>query len=366
MTLPSSRRRCRLPVALLVLLLTGNVLFIPVAGKCQVSPSHFSFALTGGKVIPTAGSPFGGDNPTYGFDAAVCWRQEDEQQYWTTFWNHPYAGIRTNYAHILNGIAGDRFGLAGFLQGPITRHIDWVYGAGFSLYTRPYRFTHDPENIYIGSVVNCLIDVGLVLNFPVGENYTLFATGKLVHSSNGYLYKPNHGLNYLQAEVGCRFGAAQSPVKTSLQDSTFTPFGRWFVMVAPGAAMSRNDPLDKIVYYPTYMSQVGYTRYFHPCFAYGGALDLSYNFAHRKLAPVDEWPVYPAVSVFGDCLWGTFDLRLGVAHYLSYYPQNWFQYYERVAIYYRFGEELRHRAGVGMKVHGDHIDFVEWTYSIEF
>lgn len=366
MTLPSSRRRCRLPVALLVLLLTGNVLFIPVAGKCQVSPSHFSFALTGGKVIPTAGSPFGGDNPTYGFDAAVCWRQEDEQQYWTTFWNHPYAGIRTNYAHILNGIAGDRFGLAGFLQGPITRHIDWVYGAGFSLYTRPYRFTHDPENIYIGSVVNCLIDVGLVFNFPVGENYTLFATGKLVHSSNGYLYKPNHGLNYLQAEVGCRFGAAQSPMKAPLQDSTFTPFGRWFVMVAPGAAMSRNDPLDKIVYYPTYMSQVGYTRYFHPCFAYSGALDLSYNFAHRKLAPVDEWPVYPAVSVFGDCLWGAFDLRLGVAHYLSYYPQNWFQYYERVAIYYRFGEELRHRAGVGMKVHGDHIDFVEWTYSIEF
>lgn len=366
MTLPSSRRRCRLPVALLVLLLTGNVLFIPVAGKCQVSPSHFSFALTGGKVIPTAGSPFGGDNPTYGFDAAVCWRQEDEQHYWTTFWNHPYAGIRTNFAHILNGIAGDRFGLAGFLQGPITRHIDWVYGAGLSLYTRPYRFTHDPENIYIGSVVNCLIDVGLVFNFPVGENYTLFAAGKLVHSSNGYLYKPNHGLNYLQAEVGCRFGAAQSPVKPPLQDSTFTPFGRWFVMVAPGAAMSRNDPLDKIVYYPTYMSQVGYTRYFHPCFAYGGALDLSYNFAHRKLAPVDEWPVYPAVSVFGDCLWGAFDLRLGVAHYLSYYPQNWFQYYERVAIYYRFGEELRHRAGVGMKVHGDHIDFVEWTYSIEF
>lgn len=366
MTLPSSRRRCRLPVALLVLLLTGNVLFIPVAGKCQVSPSHFSFALTGGKVIPTAGSPFGGDNPTYGFDAAVCWRQEDEQHYWTTFWNHPYAGIRTNFAHILNGIAGDRFGLAGFLQGPITRHIDWVYGAGFSLYTRPYRFTHDPENIYIGSVVNCLIDVGLVFNFPVGENYTLFATGKLVHSSNGYLYKPNHGLNYLQAEMGCRFGAAQSPVKAPLQDSTFTPFGRWFVMVAPGAAMSRNDPLDKIVYYPTYMSQVGYTHYFHPCFAYGGALDLSYNFAHRKLAPVDEWPVYPAVSVFGDCLWGAFDLRLGVAHYLSYYTQNWFQYYERVAIYYRFGEELRHRAGVGMKVHGDHIDFVEWTYSIEF
>lgn len=338
---------------------------MPNLAVAQSQPSHVAVALTGGKVIPTVGSPFSGNSPTVGLDAALFWRQDDQQRYWTYFWHQPDFGLRANYAHVANGIAGDRLGIAATFQAPIVRHIDWVYSVGLSFYTRPYSLTHNPDNSYIGSVANCLIDFGLVAHLPFDGNYDLFLSGKVVHSSNGYLYKPNHGLNYLQAELGCNFGPIRKTLDPLDTDSLFVPYGRFFLAIAPGAAMSRHDPIDKIVYYPTYMSQIGYIRYPHPCFALGGAMDLSYNFSHRSMASSDEWPVYPALSFFGDCLWGPVVLRLGVAHYLSYYPQNWFQYYERVALYYRFGADMRQRAGIGMKVHGDHIDFVEWTYIIE-
>ena len=194
-------------------------------------------------------------------------------------------------------------------------------------------------------------------------------TAKLVHSSNGYLYKPNHGLNYLQAELGLRYGPARRHYRhrpSFFSDSTFLGYGRPFLLVAPGAVMSRYDDLDDIIYYPTYLLQLGYIRQVHPCFAIGGALDLSYNFSHRRMAPTDELPVYPAAFGFFDTQWGPLTLRLGLAHYLAYYPLNWEQYYERVAVYYRIGNAGHHLVGAGMKVHYDHIDFIEWSYIYEF
>ena len=339
------------------------LLAIPLLSTAQ--PTHYSLSLTGGKTIPTQGSPFGGNSPTLGVDASIYWLQGDTSVYWQRFWRLPYFGIRGNYAHVINAIAGEKLELASIFQGQVYRGLDWVYSVGISYYTNPYSRSHDEKNSFIGSALNCLIDLGFLYNWDLTANTTLFLSGKLVHTSNGYLYKPNHGLNYLQAELGLRVGPTHPHLTLPGRDTNYHSFGRLFLSFAPGAVMSRNDPIDQIVFYPAYMFQLGYIRYPHPAFAYGAALDLSYNFAHRKLAPADEWPLYPALSAFGDCLWGPFVLRLGMAHYLAYYPQNWFQYYERVALYYRFGRDQRQHAGIGMKVHGDHIDFIEWTYGIE-
>lgn len=329
-------------------------------------PSHLSFSATGGKVIPTSGSPFSGSNPTIGVDACLLWQQADTSVYWQRFWRIPYLGIRTGYARIVDGIAGDRFALAGTLQAPVTRHIDWTFSGGFSFYTNPYSRSHNPENSYIGSIANCLIDFGFLYNLPLGGNTTLFFSAKIVHSSNGYMYKPNHGLNYLQSEAGLRLGPRRQALRLPAADTAFRPYGRGFVMLAPSAVMSRYDPLDQITYHPAYTAQIGYLCHFHPCFAAGGALDFSYNFSHTPLASVGQYPVYLAATLFVDDQWGPLVMRIGVAHYLAYYPLNWEQYYERVALYYRLGPARDHYVGVGMKVHGDHIDFIEWTYAIEF
>lgn len=334
----------------------------PVAAQ----PSHLALSAVGGKVIPNSGSPFAGQTPVVGIDACFLWQQADTAVYWQRFWRIPYIGVRTGYAHLVDGIAGDRFVLAGTIQAPVTRHLDWTFSTGFSFFTLPYSRSHDPANVYIGSVANCLIDLGFLYNLPLDGNTTLFLSTKLVHSSNGYMYKPNHGLNSLQGEVGLRLGPRRQALRLPAADTAFRPYGRGFVMLAPSAVMSRHDPLDQITYHPAYTAQIGYLRHLHPCFAVGGALDLSYNFSHTPLAPQGQYPVYPAATLFTDNQWGPLVLRLGVAHYLAYYPLNWEQYYERVALYYRLGPARDRYAGVGMKVHGDHIDFIEWTYAIEF
>ena len=342
------------------------LLFCCLAISLVAQPTHLALSVTGGKVIPTNGSPFSGMNPTLGIDACLFWKQADTSVYWQRFWRHPYLGIRTGYAHVINGIAGDRFVLAGTIQAPVWRNLEWTFSSGLSFYTNPYVFSHNPENSYIGSVVNCLIDLGFLYNLPLGGNTSLFLSAKLVHSSNGYMYKPNHGLNYMQGELGLRLGPRRQTLRFPSPDTSFVPYGRGFVMLAPSTVMARYDPVDQIFYHPAYSCQLGYIRHFHPCFAYGGALDLSYNFSHTLLAPEGQLPVYPAATLFFDNCWGPLVLRVGVARYLGYYPLNWEQYYERVALYYRFGPAQDHYLGVGMKVHGDHIDFIEWTYAFEF
>lgn len=371
----SGVRLLRLSLSLLLSLIVSTTLY--------AQPSHQSLTLTGGRVIPVNGSPFSGFSPTLGADYSLYWRQNDTTLYWTQFWRHPYFGLRANYAQIGNSIAGNRIGVAGFIQAPVYRHLDWVYSVGLSFYTNPYQRTPNPDNDFIGSYVNCLIDLGLCYSFPLRGENSLFLAFKLVHSSNGYLYKPNHGLNYLQLELGYRFGMQHSdhyviphpawhiPDTVTLRRNEsplrYSDFRKdhLFFSIAPGAVMSRNDPLDLIKYYFTYTFEVGYIRHFHPAFSFGAALDLSYNGSHQQLAHADEWPIYPALTAFWDNHWGPLTLRLGLAHYLAYYPQNWEQYYERVGLFYRFGPHYNQHLGVAMKVHYDHVDYIEWTYAIE-
>lgn len=330
-------------------------------------PSHVAVGGTAGRVIATNGSPFYRNSFTVGGDVSLYWQQCDSSRYWVRWWGYPYIGLRANYAHVWNSVAGDRLGVAGLMQHPLVGRLDLAYSVGLSFYTNPYSLSGDVSNIWIGSVVNCLIDFGLVYNLPLSGRSTAYLAGKVVHSSNGYLYKPNRGLNFLQIEAGVRYGQPRRGERSMrmLRDATFESSGHPFVMVSPGAVMSRYDPIDKIIYYPTYTVQLGYAKRVHPCFAYGASLDLSYNFSHRGIAPADEWPVYPALSLFVDNCYGPLVLRVGMAHYLAYYPLNWEQYYERLGLYYRIGASRRQMVGVGMKVHYDHIDFVEWSYIVE-
>ena len=239
------------------------VLLVSLHTVAKGQPTHYSVGGTAGMVIATNGSPFDGRSPTGGIDVAALWSHKDTSVFWHRFWDEPMIGVRANYAHIWNSVAGDRLGLAWTLNGPLLGHLSWTYSVGLSMYTKPYSVTHDTTNSFIGSPLNCLIDLGFMYELPLSERLTATLTAKLVHSSNGYLYKPNHGLNYLQAELGLRYGPARRHYRhrpSFFSDSTFLGYGRPFLLVAPGAVMSRYDDLDDIIYYPTYLLQLGYIR----------------------------------------------------------------------------------------------------------
>ncbi len=334
----------------------------------QSLPTHIDFRLSGGKVLPIHGSRYETFTPTISYDQSVLWRIDDDR-YWTQFWHRPYMGVSLGYTQIFDQMLVNRIMLAYMLDMPLTKHLSLSFNAGLSWFTRPYRSTLLKENVFIGSYTNCLIDLGVSYNVPVGpvDDYISFGLS-VVHSSCGYLYKPNHGLNTLQFDVCYRFATyrnATRPVvdRKPLSDDTFSKTLRPFFSFAPALVMSRFLDDDDHTLFFAYTFQAGAIRRFHPCFAYGGALDLSYNFSHNRQPEHVKYPVYPAASLFADVFWGRVSLRLGLAHYLDRYPLNWEQYYERVGLYYSVAHNQR--VGVAMKVHYDHIDYIEWTYMIE-
>ncbi|MBQ0015475.1 MAG: acyloxyacyl hydrolase [Bacteroidales bacterium] len=348
------------------------LLLFSIHTQPHAQPSHYSAALTAGRVIPVNGSRYQQFTPTIGIDMAAWW-QTDTNAYWKKYWHQPSFGVRAAYAHIANSIVGERIELAGALDFQLWKQLHFTYSLGFSFFTNPNQRSHLDENIFIGSYLNCLINCGLTYYFPFSHssNPSAFVALKIVHASNGYLYKPNHGLNFVQAELGYKFPSHHKPTGNNLvQPDTEPQFERStrpFISIAPGAVMRREDDIGSFdyvyKYYFAYTLQAGIIRHVHPCYSYGASFDVSYNFSHTITAPDHQWPAYPALSAFGEIHWGNLSLRLAGAHYLGYYKQNWEQYYERVGLYYNITSTQR--IGVAMKLHYDHIDFIEWTYHIE-
>ena len=123
--------------------------------------------------------------------------------------------------------------------------------------------------------------------------------------------------------------------------------------------------------------QIGYTRTFHPCFRFGGGIDVLFSGENRAMYEVngalerfttaDYLALAPFVSF--DLLYGDLVLHLSFARYVlqpaEYLPKGYQKYYERLALHYHFGPQKRFFAGAGMKVHLDCIDYIEWTVGMD-
>ncbi|MBR1792339.1 MAG: acyloxyacyl hydrolase [Bacteroidales bacterium] len=327
-------------------------------------PTDYGISLTGGRVIPVNGSRYEAFTPTFGVSADLYW-QKNDQRYWTQYWHHPFFGLHAGFAFLQGDLVGNRLEVGGLVQAPIAYGFSWNFNVGFSFYTKPYSRTLNEENIFIGSYLNVLISAGFLYEIPRRDGTTFSIGGHVVHSSNGYTQKPNRGLNFIQLELGCRLptGHQQPEPDTILSHFDYKPTFRPYLSISPSFVMSRNDPIDVHKYYFAYTLQGGLISHFHPCFSFGVNADMMYNYAHRKLANDHEAPVYWGLSAFGESHWGPITLRMGAGHYLDYYWQNWEQWYLRMGVYYSLGN--RQRLGVAMKVHYDHIDYIEWTYMIE-
>ena len=145
-----------------------------------------------------------------GVDAAVqfpwMWsRQLDDSS--TVMLRRPYnLGLRTNFTYFPNAIAGHRLSMSLFVQEALlegrrgTLFFEFDYGLAY--YTNPYSRSNDERNVFIGSYLNCMIQVGLNYRHLFDDQSALWVGCLFAHSSNGYLKKPNKGLNYMQLQVG--------------------------------------------------------------------------------------------------------------------------------------------------------------------
>ena len=343
-------------------------------------PTHYAATLSLGRVIPINGSRYEGFTPEAGLSGDFLW-QQDDGSFWTRYWGRPFMGLHAGYYYLFDQLVGNRMELAAVTQGPIWHGLSYSLVYGFSLYTIPYRRSLIAENGFIGSYLNCLLSAGLMYEVQLRNGPALFAAFRVVHSSNGNIYRPNHGLNLIQLDLGIRLPSSRqsdrpahpSPLSDSLSRSEiwslsdrslFRPSLRPFISVAPSFVSSRTGPISDHTLYFAYALQAGLSHYFHPCWSYGANLDMMYNYSHVRDHQQGDPRPYFGLSAFAESHWGRLTMRIGGGHYLDYYRLNWEQWYIRMGGYYSLSRH--HRLGVAMKLHYDHIDFIEWTYMFEF
>lgn len=347
----------------------GIVLLCVVAASWMLARgqnSHWEVGLNGSYAAPNNFNMM-----EYACGAAsvdVTWvSRQAGNEYWQLYKHYPSFGLRGSFAFIPEALYGHRIGVVGLVRAPIGKWVDYSFGMGLSTYTKARCFTGDEENIFISSAVSCLIDVGL--NFRIGDNVLLNAS--LLHSSNGMLYKPNKGVNFLQVGVAAKLGNRYEKEldwehsRTLIDSVPAFPEKEWSVAFSGGAVMSRDSLMDG--YYPCYDLTFYFQRYMNPLFAIGGAVDFWFTGSDWNLIRRDQSnyriPLYLSGMGMMEFFWGPLSLKAGVGLTVIASNQQTIPVYERVGAYYNFG---RNYMGVALNAHGGRIEFIEWTYGRRF
>ena len=319
--------------------------------------------LNGGYMMPNNSQYSAFNSATYGMDLTY-WKRDYTGDYWRWKRGFPSVGIRFSYAHIPNSVAGDRFGLVSLLGGGMGTRWNYSVGLGLSAYTRPRSITGDTNNIFIGSLFNCLIDLGLTYR-PMDD---LLMTFRILHTSNGMLKWPNMGLNYLQLDIGYRIPVKEfNGVVITEEPSYPRDYAprEWSVALSLGTVMSRDREFAG--YYPCYDLSVYYQKNISPTFSFGGAVDFWYNAVDRchilREDGVYRMPLYLSALGMMEFRWGHMSLKTGIGAIVLGSFQVTNPIYERVGGYYNFG---RNYLGVAMNAHAGRIEFIEWTYGRRF
>ena len=377
-----------------------------------------TFSLLSGYTIPNSSEWDYIKDISIGIDGALSWRQnwgfEDTNGYFPLL-RSPYdLGVRGNFTCFPNGIAGQRIGVSGFIQEPIMHFDRWItfdgdsvpsrvpnylnleMECGLAFYTNPYSRTPNPDNVFIGSHLNCLVQLGLSYSHRLRDYSQIVFAAKFAHSSNGYLKKPNKGLNDLQLSVGYSLPQRYNPVTFRVSNfdtidhsrqtlmpvvnwQQYWPYGNpafrgvtWLLTYSPGVVMPRYTGASRKYFY-AHTAQAGWLYRFNPARAVGATLDLTYNYSH--IAVIRHWhedyrlPVYIGIAGVYEATYHRLTLHTALAAYLARSEHGTTPLYERVGLYYNLSGEnrrIRHFVGIALKSHMAHIDFIEWHYGIKW
>lgn len=378
-----------------------------LSAAAQEAPQRkpeFSLSLIGGGTVPNSSKESYIRGSDFGLAAAVDW-QSDGREYWERFWQKPTFGIQLEYLRSTNGIAGDRIAVAGEMRNVVwrsksaadrpgyTHSVFWNIGAGAAVFTNPYERSKDTLNEFIGSYINCIFNLGAGYRVDFPDRSALSFGLRFSHSSNGYMLKPNKGLNYLLASASYTLphGQVQPPVaarRTGVSTDSlravpnaafrnnlarFSSHRLW-LSFAPSMVQSRWFATQVTVkpkhkYYFAYTAQAGYMYYPNQCLGFGASIDVMYNYSHVEMVEVlykkDGTMPYLGTSLNFEPRWGIMSIRAGIGYYLVKSEIVDIPVYERLGVFFHFGRRLNHFAGVTIKAHAAHADYIEWHYGIE-
>lgn len=327
-------------------------------GHLSAQSTRWEVSLNGGFMTPNNFNMIEYSAWTVGGDVAWWYRCEGDS-WWEWRRKYPQFGVKASFAYIPQSISGHRIGLVGLLRAPLTGALDYHIGVGFSMYTRSQYFTKDPDNIFISTLLSCLIDVGF--DYRIGNGIT--ASFSFLHSSNGLLHRPNKGLNYLQVGFGYAFGGDWKRMEE--RDVKRPSFNRTELNIAFQGGMATSRDLWVEGLRPCYDLSLNYQYYIDPVVALGGTLDFWYNGTHTDLIRVYGYdypiPCYVSTLAYAEGFWGSVSIKGGMGFTILASPCVYVSLYERVGVYYNFSNNY---VGVALNAHAGMIEFIELCYGI--
>lgn len=220
-------------------ILLGAFLFLfqlsPEAGFAQEFPRR-SLSLSpvlGTHILPENKSSLNDLIP--GFDLRYGFNLRGREDKWMDLLNAREFGINLIFRDLnrLDGHQdtsansfGKAYGIAASLDFELLDaggvRFYFVPSVGLSYVSKSY-FTH-PDNRFIGSHLNQLLQAALQMEVPLGERYSLLAGVHVLHLSNGGFNIPNSGINTGNVSVGLKSHFGRTPYRR--EKDNFEPLGR--------------------------------------------------------------------------------------------------------------------------------------------
>lgn len=309
------------------------------------------------------------------YGANFCFgKQTTGEHPWERAFNCPDYGIGLKYAKSEFNILGSRVALYGYFNGRIYENkyfgLNYKVGGGLSLWTKKYDEKLNPYNVYIGTTLNCHINLEIGAFYKMTPHLDLLLSAVISHSSNGAVALPNRGVNALSGQLGVRYHLNGRKQPADILDTLqFYPKNSLYFTEAPGILESHRGGETKLHYANTF--QIGYARQFNQKFRYGAGFDLMYSTELLMMIPEEQRNDYwralnSAVYANFDVVYNRLVLHIAFATYIYKSFDFFIPVYERVGVKYMLGENKNHSLGVMMKVHFGSIDYIEWAYSFQF
>lgn len=279
-----------------------------------------------------------------------------------------------------------------------TRHFDAGYyiGTGLGYSFRKYDREENQDNGFIGTNLNVYFNVGLAATWWINNNWGIQAALDFAHHSNGSLYKPNKGNNYIGPSLGVIYephepiSAEHKTEHKSLARSDNDFQKGFFIELTAGVGaktlqeewqytqfmIPSTDPdyrTDKFKVYPTFTFQTDLMYRYARRWASGIGLDMMYGEHGKDLNAkrgykdkVSPWSI--GIAMRHEAYIGRLTMRCGIGYYLYHHfgpmGNDWNKnYYERIGLSYSFPKLGGLSLGFNINAHLMAADFTELQIS---
>lgn len=345
----------------------------------EVAPRWMEYAREYNWPVFTVGLRYNFNHATTMHRDAADWGEEMEAGYTTHL-----GDVVTLYGRFDRPLFRSRRFSLGYSMG---------MGAGYAISC--YDKERHIDNELIGAHWNIFFTAGLYADYLITPHWALEAGIDFAHHSNGALYRPNKGANYVGPFVGLRYTpepstGSQPCGKTPLNTAPDKRLHRLYLELSAGLgaktlnedwqntqfslpASAPNYRTGKFSVYGAFSLQTDLMYRYARRWATGVGVDVFYGDYASKVERIENAtqasprrvsPWSAAIAVKHVAFFGRLSARVGIGYYLYRHMGTSAReveqrYYERVGLFYTLDKHSGLSLGISVNAHKTKADFTE-------